>query len=75
MLSQLEFEIAAAESVDRWEQAHPNELEPETPLTCGQCDFYFPSRVDLGNGCCTLTEKAKRSSCLACPMIAVTCPF
>lgn len=75
MLNQLEYQTALDRAVECWEAEHPQADEPETPLTCGQCDFYFPSRFDLGRGCCTLTEQAKRSSCLACPMIAVTCPF
>ena len=34
------------------------------PLTCGQCDFYFASKVKLGLGCCTITENAKRSTAI-----------
>jgi hypothetical protein len=53
----------------------PDDEPIAIPLCCPQCDFYFASKVELGWGCCTLDERTRKSSDLACSKIRVTCPF
>lgn len=47
----------------------------EIPLTCGQCEHFYQSRVMPAWGCCTRTEETKAVGSLACPKVSVICPF
>ncbi|HEY9749451.1 MAG TPA: hypothetical protein V6C63_12265 [Allocoleopsis sp.] len=76
-----DIETALAQIIDHIKQL-------ALPLTCGQCRNFQPFRRDLTRGYCQIKHQyecvdsslrrlklERRSQDLACPQIAVDCPF